>query len=183
MFPKSVADAACIIWSIGKPVFKGEGRHIDLRLTTDAGSPLILMQTASECAAIQVAFESPDLKDETLDILLSPGSVEAFSRLGDEDLLEFVEFGEKGGYWKDIDEALAAAGGVWNPKSISIPALRGLDLVRFSEVLKAFQILHGEDDPVIRISCNNEPLDVVTFHVPIADDGVETHIFLMPCRV
>jgi diadenosine tetraphosphatase ApaH/serine/threonine PP2A family protein phosphatase len=183
MFPKSIADAACIIWSIGRPVFKEAGRHIDLRLTTDAGSPLILMQTASECAAIQVAFESPDLEDETLDILLTPDSVETFSRLGDEDHLEFVEFGEMGGYWKDIDEALAAAGGIWNPKSISIPALRGLDLVRFSEVLKAFLILHGDGDPAIRISCNNEPLDVVTFHVPMTDGGVETHIFLMPCRV
>ena len=156
---------------------------MDLRLTTDAGNQIILMQTASTFAAIQVAFRSPDLEDETLDILLSPSSVEAFSQLGDEDLLEFVDFGESGGYWKDVDGALAAAGGVWNPKSTSIPALRGLDLVRLSEIVKALQILHGEDDPVIRIACNNEPLDVVTFFIPMSEDGVETHIFLMPCRV
>lgn len=181
MFPKSVADAACIIWSLGTPVFKD--RHMDLRLTTDAGSPLILMQTASVFAAIQVAFRSPDLEDETLDILLSPDSVEAFSQLDDEDVLEFVDFGESGGYWKDIDQTLAAAGAVWNPKSISIPVMRGLDLARFSEVLRAFQILHGDGGAVVRVSCNHLDLDVVTFFVPMDEDGPETHIFLMPCRV
>jgi hypothetical protein len=181
MFSKSIADAACIIWALGDPVFKG--RHMDLRLTTDAGNRLILLQTASTFAAFQVAFESPDLEDETLDILLTPESVEAFSRLGDEDFLEFVEFGEQGGYWKDVAEALSSVGAQWNPESISIPAKRGMDLDRFSDVLKAFQVLYAGFEPAVIISCNNFSLDVVTFHVPMATGNIETHIFLMPCKI
>jgi hypothetical protein len=181
MIPRSVAEAVCMIWDTSGPTCGTE--YMGLRLTTTEGEPTVLLQTASMYAAIEIEFESPDLQEESIDILFSAESVRDFSQSGNDDVLEFVEFAPSLQNWKDVAQALKDVGVRRNPSTISLPKHKGLALKPLMAVVGALGILHDASSPSVRVASDSHSKHVVSFFVPMSVDGVQTHIFLMPCPV
>jgi hypothetical protein len=182
MIPLNIARAVMNIWSAGG--YAGGNAHIPLRLITDPGDTLVFIETASTFAAIQISFDSPDLEDEGLDILIPALELKKYVSSKGTHNVQFSEFSVDDPHWRDIDAALKKAGVVTSQTAgISIPNPTGLEIGRLTLVAEALQHIYGAIENTVHIAMGDNPLGVLTFYVPIENKAIETRVFLMPCAI
>jgi hypothetical protein len=186
MIPVEVARAAEILWEIGLPTPKDEvALSIPLRVTTEAGSAAMCIETACRCAALKIIYDDPTYTSDEFDILISHKSVSRFVETSDPDELQFSDFGDDKN-WRDIDTALSEKGGeeVKNPRGFELWSSVGLDLTRLRLALSIFEVLYEDlDNVTVRVSSGKDPLNVVSLYVPITSEGKDVQVFLMPVKV